>query len=202
MDTSKILFIVGGAFNGIEKIIKKRLNYKNISSIGINLTNKEEILSKDVEYNDVIESVNHEDFRKFGLIPEFLGRLPVICPLKSLTEDEMCEILIKPKNALIKQYQTLMRQDNIELDFDSKAVRAIAEKALKNKTGARGLRSIMENLLLDVMYDAPSNNKKKEAQTVKITEECITSNAKPKIVLKRKENPLKNEKSKTVPETH
>lgn len=200
IDTSKILFIVGGAFPGIEKIIKKRLNYKNISSIGIDLTNDNSNtpLSKDVEYNAVIEQVNHEDLKKYGLIPEFLGRLPIICPLKELTEDEMCQILTEPKNALIKQYQALMEYDDIELNFDNKSIRAIAKKALNNKTGARGLRSIMENILLDIMYIAPDEVKKANHKCVlKFTEQCITDNAKPELIVKKTRggNPLHEAKT-------
>lgn len=201
IDTSKILFIVGGAFPGIEKIIKKRLNYKNISSIGIDLTNNNEsnnLLSKDVEYNMVIEQVNHEDLKKYGLIPEFLGRLPIICPLKELTEDEMCRILTEPKNALIKQYQALMEYDDIELSFDNKSIKAIAKKALNNKTGARGLRSIMENILLDIMYTAPDEVKKANHKCVlKFTEKCITDNVKPELIIKKTRggNPLHEAKT-------
>lgn len=186
IDTSKILFIVGGAFPGIEEIIKKRLKYKT-SSIGINVTGSEKVLSKDIDYNDVIEKTTHEDLRKYGLIPEFLGRLPVICPLKELTEDEMCRILTEPKNALIKQYQELMRYDNIKLDFEKDSVRAIAKKALANKTGARGLRSIMEGILLNVMFTAPDKVRKANQKCIlKINEKCITENKDPEFKIERK----------------
>lgn len=183
IDTSKILFIVGGAFPGIEEIIKKRLNYKNSASIGIKLSSNTEVLSKNVEYNEVIKQVNHDDFKKFGLIPELLGRLPVICPLTDLTEDELCRILTEPKNALIKQYQELMCYDNITLDFDKEAIRAIAQKAKKNHTGARGLRSIMENTLLDIMYIAPDKVKKiNQSCIMKIDKECIIDGKEPTLV--------------------
>ena len=148
-------------------------------------------------YNEIIDKVTHEDFKNFGLIPEFLGRLPIICPLKELTEDEMCRILTEPKNALIKQYQALMEYDNIELDFDKQAIRAIAKKALDNKTGARGLRSIMEDVLLDVMYTAPDKVKAANHKcTLKITEKCITDNVKPELVVKKNRggNPLNDAK--------
>lgn len=198
IDTSKILFIVGGAFPGIEKIIKKRLNYKNKNSIGgfliDDIDSKE---NKKAEYNEIIDKIIHEDFKNYGLIPEFLGRLPIICPLKELTEDEMCRILTEPKNALIKQYQALMEYDNIELDFDKQAIRAIAKKALDNKTGARGLRSIMEDVLLDVMYTAPDKVKAANHKcTLKITEKCITDNVKPELVVKKNRggNPLNDAK--------
>lgn len=198
IDTSKILFIVGGAFPGIEKIIKKRLNYKDKSSIGgFLIDDKDSKENKKAEYNEIIDKVTHEDFKNFGLIPEFLGRLPIICLLKELTEDEMCRILTEPKNALIKQYQALMEYDNIELDFDKQAIRAIAKKALDNKTGARGLRSIMEDVLLDVMYTAPDKVKAANHKcTLKITEKCITDNVKPELVVKKNRggNPLNDAK--------
>lgn len=183
MDTSKILFIVSGAFPGIEKIIKKRLNYKNVSSIGISLQNEKESLAKDVAYNDVIDKVTPEDFEKFGLIPELLGRLPIICPLKELTEDEMCQILTEPKNALLKQYQELLRLDNTELNFSKEAVKEVAKKAIKNKTGARGLRAILSNVLLDTMYTIP-DEAKNNGCILRIDKQCITDNKKPELLLK------------------
>ena len=138
INTSKILFIVGGAFPGIEKIIKKRLNVGNKKHVGLTLedeSNKK--VDSTEEYNKYIVQVNHEDFRKYGLIPEFLGRLPIICPLKELTEDELCQILTKPRNALVKQYSELLKYDDVKLDFEDEAVKAIAHKAIENKTGAR-----------------------------------------------------------------
>ena len=177
IDTSKILFIVGGAFPGIEKIIKKRLNYKNTASMGLKLKHsEEEVISSSVEYNSVIDKVTAEDLKKYGLIPELLGRLPVICTLKELTEDELCDILVKPKNALVKQYSEILKYDNIELKFDNQALRSIAQKAIKNSTGARGLRSIMENLLLDSMYSLPGKAKN---TTVIITKETVEDDAEP-----------------------
>jgi ATP-dependent Clp protease ATP-binding subunit ClpX len=183
VDTSKILFICGGAFPGIEEIIKRRLKYKAVNSVGINFdSNKEQqVLSKDVEYNDIIDNVNSEDFQKYGLIPEFLGRLPIICPLHQLSEDELCQILTEPKNALLKQYKELLKYDQVDLEFEKDALKAIANKAITNKTGARGLRSIMENVLLDVMYTAP-DQAKAEPCVLKVTKECITENAIPKLL--------------------
>lgn len=204
IDTSKILFIVGGAFNGIENIIKKRLNFKESNPIGISLCtdNKEEKLGKDVGYNDVIDQINHEDLRKFGLIPEFLGRLPIICSLKELTEDEMCKVLTEPKNALIKQYKEIMKCDNVELNFTDEAVKAIANKAIKSKTGARSLRSIMEKILNESMYIAPSKAKQcKESKSnyvISITEDVVNNNKKPEFVLKQREEKKNNEARKTV----
>lgn len=187
IDTSKILFIVGGAFPGIEDIIKKRLKYKSVANMGINLTNKEEKLAKQAEYNEVITQVTTEDFRKYGLIPEFLGRLPIICPLKELTEDELCRILTEPKNALVKQYETMLKYDNVDIKFEKEALKAIAQKAIKNKTGARGLRSIMENLLLKVMYNVPTKMQQTDKKgKMIITKECIEDNIEPKLTLSSK----------------
>lgn len=183
IDTSKILFIVGGAFPGLEEIIKKRLNYKTKYSVGICIDDKEEKLSKDVDKNEVLMQANHEDFRSYGLIPEFLGRLPIICPLQELTEEQLCEILTEPKNALVKQYQTMLKYDKVNLEIEKDALKAIARKAIKNNTGARGLRTIMENTLLDTMYSVPSKmrkNKDKHGSLV-ITRECIEESKKPEL---------------------
>ena len=183
IDTSKILFIVGGAFPGLEEIIKKRLNYKTKHSVGICIEDKEEKLSKDVDKNEVLMQANHEDFRSYGLIPEFLGRLPIICPLQELTEEQLCEILTEPKNALVKQYQTMLKYDKVNLEIEKDALKAIARKAIKNNTGARGLRTIMENTLLDTMYSVPSKmrkNKDKHGSLV-ITKECIEESKKPEL---------------------
>lgn len=184
INTSKILFIVGGAFPGIEKIIKKRLNVGNKKHVGLTLedeSNKK--VDSTEEYNKYIVQVNHEDFRKYGLIPEFLGRLPIICPLKELTEDELCQILTKPRNALVKQYSELLKYDDVKLDFEDEAVKAIAHKAIENKTGARGLRSIMENTLLDVMYTVPDKAKNHGGAILKVTKDCIVKNKIPELIL-------------------
>lgn len=180
IDTSKILFIVGGAFPGIEKLIKKRLNIKQTSTVGIKLNNKDtETTVTESDYNDIIDKITTDDFRKYGLIPEFLGRLPIICPLHQLTEDELCQILTEPKNALIKQYQTMLAYDNVELKFDREAVKAIAKKAIKNKTGARGLRAIMENTLLNVMFKTPDSARKNKHSIMNITADCIEEDIEP-----------------------
>lgn len=177
VDTSKILFVVGGAFPGIDQIIKKRLNYKAISSVGLNLDGEEEMLQSKVAYNDVIDKVIADDFRKFGLIPEFIGRLPVICPMKELTEEELVQILTEPKNALVKQYQEMLKYDKVELSFTEEALKAIAHQAITSKTGARGLRSIMEHLLLDTMYSIPEKARLSGGGKLVITEEHITKGA-------------------------
>ena len=187
IDTSKILFIVGGAFPGIDEIIKRRLNYKVTSSVGIMLEEaEEEKLAGEVDINEIIDKVNQDDFRNYGLIPEFLGRLPIICPLKELTEDQLCQILTEPKNALVKQYKELLKYDKVDLEFDQDALKAIANKAIVTKTGARGLRSIMENLLLDTMYSIPGQMRKEKNKrgSLVITKDCVENDKKPELVIK------------------
>lgn len=151
IDTSNILFIVGGAFEGIEKIISKRLD-EGIHKIGF-----ESYIDKSFgrSYNDFIDKVTTEDLKSFGIIPELLGRLPVISSFKELTKEELIKVLTEPKNALIKQYSLLLKEDGINLSFTDKALELVAEKAIKRKTGARSLRSILENTLQDLMYKAP-----------------------------------------------
>ena len=155
VDTSNILFIVGGAFDGIERIIGQRTGKKNLG-FGNNIVT---ISEKKDNHLSLLET---EDLLKFGMIPEFIGRLPVISSLDLLDQKSLIEILTKPKNALIKQYQTLLAMDGVELTFTSEALEAIAQRALAKKTGARGLRSIIENTMLEVMYDIPSNSSIKE----------------------------------------
>lgn len=183
IDTSKILFIVGGAFPGIENIIKKRLHYKTNASVGINLDDKEKVLAKDVDNNEIIMQATSDDFRKYGLIPEFLGRLPIICPLQELSEEQLCRILTEPKNALVKQYQAMLSYDKVKLEFEDGALKAIARKAIKNKTGARGLRSILENVLLDTMYSAPTKMRQAHNKygSIVVTKACIENNTCPEI---------------------
>ena len=148
LDTKNILFIVGGAFDGIEEIVKQRLGEK---VIGFGFNNK--ALSEDASY---MQEIVAEDIQKFGLIPEFIGRLPIVAALESLTEDDLIHILTQPKNALVKQYQRLLSFDDVELAFEEDALKAIAQKAITRKTGARGLRSIIEEVMMDVMFEIPS----------------------------------------------
>lgn len=148
LDTKNILFIVGGAFDGIEEIVKQRLGEK---VIGFGFNNK--ALSEDASY---MQEIVAEDIQKFGLIPEFIGRLPIVAALESLTEDDLIHILTQPKNALVKQYQRLLSFDDVELTFEEDALKAIAQKAITRKTGARGLRSIIEEVMIDVMFEIPS----------------------------------------------
>ncbi|WP_100488730.1 ATP-dependent protease ATP-binding subunit ClpX [Sporolactobacillus pectinivorans] len=151
IDTTNILFICGGAFDGIEQIIKRRLG-KKVIGFGAGMK------GQDIQRDDALKSVLPEDLLKFGLIPEFIGRLPVITTLKQLDEDALVDILTKPKNALVKQYKKLLELDDVELEFTDDALRAIAKLAIERKTGARGLRSIIEGMTLDLMYEIPSRD--------------------------------------------
>lgn len=152
VDTTNILFIVGGAFDGIKDIIKQRTNKK---SIGFG--------SDDIENKEIsLKDVSTEDLLKFGLIPEFIGRVPIVVSLEDLDVDSLVKILKEPKNSLLKQYQKLFELDGVKLTFEDEAVREIAQKAFKQETGARGLRTILEDLLLDVMYEIPSKDHIKE----------------------------------------
>lgn len=151
IDTTNILFICGGAFDGIEPIIKRRLGQK---VIGFGAENKQ----KELDQKELLSKVLPEDLLKFGLIPEFIGRLPVIATLEPLDEEALMEILTKPKNALVKQYQKMLELDGVELEFEEEALREIAKKAIERKTGARGLRSIIEGIMLDLMFDLPSRD--------------------------------------------
>lgn len=171
VDTSKILFICGGAFPGLDKIVESRTNKQG--GIGFKADLKKD---KDREaLTELFKQVEPEDLVKFGIIPELIGRLPVITPLAELDEQALIRILTEPKNAIIKQYQALFKMEGVELVFSEEALIAIAQKAISRKTGARGLRSIVENLLLDTMYDLPSLNAKK----VIIGKACVESGEKP-----------------------
>ncbi|OCA92372.1 ATP-dependent protease ATP-binding subunit ClpX [Pseudobacillus wudalianchiensis] len=172
IDTTNILFICGGAFDGVEQIIKRRLGQK---VIGFGLETKQE----EVTDGSLLSKLVPEDLLKFGLIPEFIGRLPVIASLEQLDEEALVEILTKPKNALVKQYQKMMELDEVSLEFEEDALREIAKKAIERKTGARGLRSIIESIMLDVMYDLPS---REDIKTCVITEDTVLNNAAPKLL--------------------
>ena len=155
VDTSNILFIVGGAFDGVERIISQRTGKKSLG-FGNNIVAMAE------RSDNPLSQLETEDLLKFGMIPEFIGRLPVVSCLDPLTEASLVEILTRPKNALVKQYQTLLSMEGVDLTFTEEALGAIAKKALEKRTGARGLRSIIESCMLDVMYDIPSNSSIKE----------------------------------------
>ena len=181
VDTSNILFIVGGAFAGLEKIIKGR---SEKGGIGFSA----EVKTKDEEVNVgvVLHDVEPEDLIKFGLIPEFVGRLPVVATLEELDEDALVSILTEPKNALTKQYAKLFEMEGTEIEFREEALRAIAKKAMERKTGARGLRTIMEHVLLDTMYEIPSLDR---VQKVVVDERAISGESEPYLVYDSDQEP-------------
>lgn len=167
INTKNILFIIGGAFSGIEEIIKRRLGEKVIG------------FSKSEELNDsedIISKVKHEDLVKFGMIPEFIGRIPVVCYLEELDEKDLVRVLTEPKNSVVKQYEYLFELDGVKLVFEKEALEEIAKESIKRKTGARGLRSIIEELLLDVMFEIPS---KKDIKTCTVTRDNVINKTKP-----------------------
>lgn len=175
IDTKNILFIVGGAFDGIEEIVKQRLGEK---IIGFGANNKK--LNDDDSY---MQEIIAEDIQKFGLIPEFIGRLPIVAALERLTEEDLIRILTEPKNALIKQYKQLLLFDNVELEFEDEALMAIARKAIERKTGARGLRSIIEEVMMDIMFEVPSHE---EITKVIINEAVVDGKAEPQMIRETK----------------
>ena len=170
IDTTNILFICGGAFEGIDKIIEKRIDQK---SIGFNA---EIATGHEDDVDLLLQQVLPQDLVKFGLIPELVGRVPVTVSLELLDEDALIQILTEPKNALVKQYQKLLELDGVDLKFDKDALKAIAETSLKRKTGARGLRAIMENIMMDVMYKAPSDE---TLRTCRITADVVNGSGEP-----------------------
>ena len=189
IDTTNILFICGGAFDGIEKIVEARLNKK---SIGFNA----EIGSKsDKELSELLKDITPQDLVKYGLIPEFVGRVPINVSLEGLDKEALIRILEEPKNALIKQYQCLFGMDDVKLTFEKDAVEKVAELALERKTGARGLRSIMENAMMDVMYRIPSDE---TIESCVVTKNAITGEGEPLVVHKesKKAAPAKKARKK------
>lgn len=168
IDTSNILFIVGGAFDGIETIVKERLGAK---VIGFGSSNKN--LSS---HESLMQLIIPEDLQKFGLIPEFIGRLPITAALEPLSKEDLVNILTKPRNALVKQYQKLFAMDDVELEFEPKALDAIASKAIERRTGARGLRSVIESVMMDLMFEIPSRN---DITKVVVTESIVTGTGQP-----------------------
>ena len=180
IDTTNILFICGGAFEGLEKIIESRMDTKTIGFNG-SLGMKHE---KNV--GEILKEVMPQDFIKFGLIPEFIGRVPVVVSLDALDEDALVRILQEPKNSLVKQYKALMDMDGVDLEFEPDALREVAKTAMERKTGARGLRSVIEKTMMDVMYEAPSNENMKKCV---ITKEAVTGKGKPVVTIE--ENPEK-----------
>ena len=175
IDTTNILFICGGAFEGLDKIIETRMDQK---SIGFNAD------IRDKRQNNVGELLKHalpEDFIKFGMIPEFMGRVPISVSLEPLERDDMVRILLEPKNSIVKQYQKLFELDGVDLSFDDEAVKAIADKTISRKTGARGLRSIMEETMMDLMFTIPSDDTIKSCT---VTREAVEGTGVPEITRK------------------
>ena len=169
INTKDILFIIGGAFSGIEEIIKRRLGDKIIGF------SKSDELNDD---SDIISKVKHEDLVKFGIIPEFIGRIPVLCHLEELDEQDLVRVLTEPKNSVVKQYEYLFKLDGVNLVFEKDALEEVARESIKRKTGARGLRSIIEETLLDVMFELPST---KGVKTCTITKDNIVNKTTPKL---------------------
>ena len=175
MDTSNILFIVGGAFIGLDKIVESRVSG---SAMGFGARVR---TSKEMQLSELLEQIQPQDLVKFGLIPEFVGRIPVMTHVDDLDEESLVRILTEPKNALVKQYQKLFELENVKLSFESEALTLVARKALERKTGARGLRNVLEHTMLDIMYNLPSMPDVAECV---ITPEVVSSGAQPRLVLR------------------
>ncbi len=185
IDTTNILFITGGAFVGLTDIIEKRVNK---SSLGFNAEIKQE---NEKDISSIIAQIQPQDLIKYGLIPEFVGRLPIVVGLNELDENALTRIMCEPKNAIVKQYQTMFKLDGVELEFDNKAVKAVAKRAIELKTGARGLRTIMEDSMLDLMFLTPSD---KTISKIKISENTVLNNEEPIIIRDRIVEDNKTEK--------
>jgi len=181
LDTTNILFILGGAFGGMDKIIEQRLN-KKVIGFGSEVKTKEEKIN-----DDILQYLQPQDLHRYGLIPEIIGRMPVVVTLDNLDEDALMTILTEPRNALTKQYQFLLELDNVYLEFEEEALRAIAKKALERQTGARGLRAIVEGLLTETMYDVPSNDK---VERCIITRDTVENKMPPRLILNDNRAPI------------
>ena len=187
IDTSNILFICGGAFEGLEKIVKDRIGKKSIGFGAVIDSNK------DISKYKVFEQLLPQDLLKFGLIPEFVGRLPIVATLEELDKKALIDIVTKPKNALVKQYKKLFAMDNVELDFEDGALEKIVDKAIERKTGARGLRSIIEEIMRDIMFEIPSNPK---IEKCIVTESTVANGEPPKIIINNNRDVSKKVNSK------
>ena len=176
VDTTNILFICGGAFVGLDKVVESRISNKSLG-IGADIRTKDERAEAEAE---LLKKIEPDDLARYGLIPEFIGRLPVIAALEQLTEEALVDILTKPRNSLVKQYQRLFGYENVKLSFTDDALKAIAKEAIRRNTGARGLRGVIEKAMLDIMYEIPSKENVKE---VIINERVIIDGAQPKLVL-------------------
>ena len=173
VDTTNILFICGGAFDGLDKIIERRTDKKSIG-FGAEIRS-----SGETDVGELLAQAQQHDLLKFGIIPELIGRLPVIAPLNSLKREDLVRILTEPKNAMTSQYEALMSYDGVELEYEPAALEAIADKAIEMKIGARGLRSVMESIMTDIMYGVPSE---KDIAKVIVTADCVNSNTSPEII--------------------
>jgi len=173
MDTRNIMFICGGAFDGIEKIIERRLDKKSMG-FGAEIKSKEER-----NVGETLQHIQQQDLLRFGIIPELIGRLPVITPLNSLSREDLIQILTTPKNALTRQYKALMAMDDVELVFEDEALGAIADKAIEKEIGARGLRSVVEGIMTGIMFEVPSDESIKK---VIITADCVKNGSQPTII--------------------
>jgi len=187
IDTTNILFICGGAFDGLEKIIQNRIGKKTIGFGAVTESTKE----KDI--GELFQLVLPQDLLKYGLIPEFIGRMPIVVSLHSLDREALIDILTKPKNALVKQYRKLFEMDGVELEIEEEALHAIADKALERKTGARGLRAIMEEIMMDVMYDIPS---KRNVEKCIIDKETVNSGKPPTLIFNEAKKAISPAKKK------
>ncbi len=183
IDTTNILFVVGGAFAGLEHIIEQRVGKKTLGFTA------EVRGAAEREAEDLLAQVRPEDLTKFGLIPEFIGRLPLITSVTKLDNEALVQILTEPRNALVKQYQKLFELDGVELEFDTDAIAAIADKAMERKTGARGLRAIIEEVLLHVMYDVPSRG---DIAKVIVTREVVMDEVAPTLIPREPEKKKKS----------
>ena len=192
IDTTNILFICGGAFEGMEKIIENRIGKK---SIGFNAELSSGV---DEDINDILKQVQPQDFVKYGLIPEFIGRVPVSVTLDLLDEDALVRILSEPKSAICKQYKKLFELDGVDIEFEEDALREIAKEAMERKTGARGLRAIMENAVMDLMYEIPSND---YIEKCVITKDVILNGAEPILTLSEEPRQKKNNLRKHIRHT-
>ena len=175
VDTTNILFICGGAFDGLDKIIEKRTDKK---SMGFGAEIKS---STERDVGELLAQAQQHDLLKFGIIPELIGRLPVIAPLTSLKREDLVRILTEPKNAMTKQYKALMSYDGVELEYETDALEAVADKAIEMKIGARGLRSVMESIMTDIMYTVPSEN---DIEKIIVTADCVKNNTSPDVIRK------------------
>ena len=195
IDTSNILFICGGAFEGLEKIIKDRVGKKAIG-FGAQIESK-----KEIERYKIFEELLPQDLLKFGLIPEFVGRLPIIATLRELDKDALINIVTEPKNALTKQYKKLLELDGVQLEFEREALESIVDKAIERNTGARGLRSIIEDIMRDIMYDVPANPK---IEKCVITKETVEKKTHPELVINenKKARSIKIRKKQVLPKKH